>query len=1713
MRKYKVLLLILVIAAIRVSAQSYNNEWINYNQTYYKFKVATTGLFRINQSVLSAAGLGNTPAEQYQLWRNGQQVAIYTSIANGVFSTTDYIEFWGEKNDGKPDKALYRNASFQISDKVSLQTDTAAYFLTVNTITANNIRITDAANNVAANTLSAEPSFIHSIRFNFADKINRGFSQNVGQDLYSSSYDQGEMPSTRDISINNPYNFSINENLFFAGNNNIKLFAGVVGNASLSTSPRAISIALNNNTVYSDTVNDFNVKVDSATNINAANFSNNGTENFTVKLSNGTSNIYDRAVLSFVELQYSRTFNFGGKSNFAFTLPVSNNGNYLEITNFNWTSNPPVLYDFTNNKRYVANTATAGILKFALPAGGDRNFVLVSEENSNVNTVNQLVTRNFTNYSLSANQANYIIITGKALWTSATDYNSYRSSVPGGNYTAKLFDIDDLVDQFAFGIKKHPLSIKNFLQYAIKNFKSIKPKYAFLLGKGVVYDQYRANQSSAYADALNIVPTFGWPASDALLATAGNNVVPDIPIGRLSAITNKEVEDYLDKVKQYDAQAQSTIQTISSKLWMKEIIHINGADASDVGLQSSIDSYMGTYGGGWKSIIEAPLFGGHVNDFRKDNSGVTTLVSQRLSNLFNSGFSLLSYFGHSAATTLGYNLDDPATYNNTGKYPLFLINGCDAGSFYDYDTGRFTAKNALAELWVLAPQKGAIGFIASTHFGLTNYLDDFSTGFYTSLSRNGYNTGVGNNLLGGSNRLSAASNVDYFARIHAEEMVLHGDPAISVYADTLPDYVIEDPQVVINPSFISVARNSFSFKANIYNLGKATGDSVNLLITRKYPDGSTTILYNQKRGPINYMDSISLPNVPVIGTRDKGNNSITITIDNDNKFSELSELNNSVTKQFVVFEDEITPVYPYNYAIVNKPTTKFVASTADPLSTARQYTIEVDTTELFNSAFKVSQTVNSAIGGVVEFTPSFTMVDSTVYYWRIAIVPSTGSYRWNNSSFVYLANSPSMGYNQSHLFQHLKSSFQKINLDSTSRIWNFSNDTGLFHITHSIFPTSGSEPSDFQIKLNDIRVTANACLGHSIIFNLFDAKTLKPYYNQPVPSTNPQGSNYGYFMGSAASCDVANPTYGVEKNFEFGYMDSAARRKIAKFLDWIPAGVIVAARLILDQPVNANPYADIWKADAAVYGAGNTMYDKLKASGFADIDSFTSNNPRTWAFVYGKNVPSFTPVYKLTRGLTDQLFININIPYMGHAGTVSSPKFGPAKTWKRLKWFGSSLENLAGDIDTINLVGIDTSGKATLLNSFKTSVGDIDISAISAATYPYLMLTMNNVDTVFNTAYQLKYWRLLADLIPEGALAPGVKYSFNNTDTLQQGQQVNFAIAFKNISEMNYGDSINVKMQVIDNSNVTQDIKVAKLKPIIAGDTALVTATIDTKDLNGSNTLYLNVNPSNNPQEQYLFNNYLYKTFFVKNDNIKPVLEITFDGAHIMNGDIASAKPTIRVKLKDESKYLALDDTANIALQLIYPDNTVHSFSYGSDTLKFIPANLSTGVNEAIAELTPNLAMNGKYQLIVVGKDKNANLSGTIHYTLNFVVNNTPMISNVFNYPNPFTTSTAFVFTLTGSEIPSMIRIQILTITGKIIKEINKNELGPIHIGNNITEYKWDGTDMYGDKVANGVYLYRVITNLHGNQLEKYTPNDGSGNDTNTDHFFNSGYGKMYLMR
>ena len=238
-------------------------------------------------------------------------------------------------------------------------------------------------------------------------------------------------------------------------------------------------------------------------------------------------------------------------------------------------------------------------------------------------------------------------------------------------------------------------------------------------------------------------------------------------------------------------------------------------------------------------------------------------------------------------------------------------------------------------------------------------------------------------------------------------------------------------------------------------------------------------------------------------------------------------------------------------------------------------------------------------------------------------------------------------------------------------------------------------------------------------------------------------------------------------------------------------------------------------------------------------------------------------------------------------------------------------------------------------------------------------------------------------------------------------------------------------------------------------------------------------------------------------DKINPLLDVTFDGTHILNGDIVSAKPLVLITLKDENKFLALNDTSNFAVYVKFPNTSSEKRIYFANLLRFTPAQLPS--NSCKIEWMPNLTQDGKYFLRVQATDRAKNSSGAVDYNIVFEVVNKQTVTEVLNYPNPFSTSTRFVFTLTGSEVPDKFIIQVMTITGKVVREITRNELGNIHIGRNITDYAWDGKDDFGDKLANGVYLYRVITRLNGEAVEK--------EQTQADSFFRKGIGKMVIMR
>ena len=1676
----KILFLILITFSIAGHAQQYNNSWIDYTKTYYKFKIGTNGLYRINQTTLSGLGLSNIPAEQFQLWKNGQEIRLYTSLPNGLMTSTDYLEFWGTINDGKQDTKLYRNTDYQLSDHWSLETDTAAYFLTVNPVSTN-LRFVNSANNVSSNLLSPEPYFLNTKGIYFKDQISNGYAQVLGLYIYSSSYDMGEGYASPDI---------------YPGNNNAltKTFTGLnlypngptaslkMAAAGIAPNDRNIKVMLNGTNIIDQNMPQFSYLKKQADNIPLSVFTN--PDNATITFLNTASDVNDRMVVSFAELSYPSTFNFNNQKNFSFQLPATALGNFLVIDNFNYGSTPPVLYDLSTGNRFLGDNSTAGKVKFALPPSNNnsRNFILVSEDPTNINQITTgIVTRNFINYLNTSNQADYIIISNPLLYNNGSgqnyidQYRAYRNSPAGSGYNTKVHDIDELTDQFAFGIKTHPAAIKDFISFAKNNY-SIAPKFVFLIGKGISYNEYAANQASSYDDKLNLVPTFGYPGSDILLSSNYNNSIPQIPIGRLSAINGNEVGNYLQKIKEYEQAQSSNIQTVNNKAWMKNVVHVVG------GKDNSESDLFTSYMNGYRDIIQDTFYGAKVETFSKTSTAAVQLIAgERIKQLFNEGISLIGYFGHSSANLLEFNLSSPDTYQNQGKYPFFNVSGCTAGNNYSFDSIRYNGPETISEQYVLANQKGSIGFLASSHLGIPPFLDNYNVELYKNISQKNYGNPIGNIIqntiknIGGGN-----SALDYFTRINIEELNLNGDPSIKINSHAKPDYIIEDQLIKIDPAFISVAETKFNANIKWMNIGKAIKDSIVLEVKRIYPSGVTEIIYRNKVNAPYYADSLSL-SIPIVPTRDKGSNKLVITIDADNKVDELSENNNSITKEFFIFEDEIRPVYPFNFSIITQQGFSFYGSTADPLSPSRQILFELDTTELFNSPFKKSLTITS-VGGLIPFSPSVNYIDGTVYYWRVAINPvNNGTINWNGASFIYRSNS-FKGYNQSHYFQFLKNTYQDITYDGT---YKFKTQNVPVIATTGNYP-----PNDFDktsIFVGSLKVSSWGTNFGTLQFVALNPHTLDPLLNQTVSATN------GLYN--------SNEPAARHKQFEYYFNDISHRNDAMNFFDHVPDNYYVFVYNLVYNTNNYN-YVDQWRSDAAANGNGRSLYNKLTQLGFSKLDSFTRNIP--FLFIFKKNDPSFTPV-QLTGNTTDILEKDLILNQSLTSGTIESPAFGPAKAWKALHWNGKNVEPAQPDGVSIDVFGMDYNGNKTKLASVGPAT-DTTLAFINAATYPFLSLKMNNSDSINATPNQLNFWRIDADYAPEGAVAPNIFYKMK--DTVDIGQNIDFSIAFKNISETSF-DSLKVKFIITDRNNVPHNIILNKKKALLAGDTLIVSYTIDTKTYPGLNTLFVDINPDHDQVEQYHFNNFIYKNFFVRADQINPLLDVTFDGVHILNRDIVSARPHITIKLKDESKFLPLNDTALVKVQLRYPDGTLKTIHFDNDTLRFTPANLASGSNTATIDYTPYLpGDDNEYQLIVSGKDVAGNPAGRLDYNVTFRVIGKSMISNLLNYPNPFTSSTAFVFTVTGSQVPQNLRIQIMTITGKVVKEITTNELGPIHIGRNITEYKWNGTDMYGQKLANGVYLYRFLTNLNGKSLEKF-----KDQGDNTDKYFTKGYGKMYLMR
>lgn len=1671
-----------LLLSIDVKAQqSFGNEWINYNQFYYKFPIVSTGMYRINYNVLANAGIPITSInpKNIQLFGRGKEVPIYIEgEADGVFNNNDFIEFYAEKNDGWFDSLAYDLPQHIGNPYYSLFNDTAYYFITWNNSLLNNRMIAEN-DTVNFNLFAAEPfCFAKSLVVN-SDTYYAGETNAIATTDPEYTNAEGWFSAKWQVGASRTENLSTKN--FYANGPPALIKAKIIGASNVANFPNDNRVKfelIGNNTItLTDLVFDGYSVNDLSFNTAISNLSNLNTQLKFSTIYTGAPHLQYTG-LAYASIEYAHTFDFEGSYYFRFKLPINLTQlkSKLSITNLNLNGSPR-FYDFVNKRRILVAHSN-GVYTLLTPNLGNIKDCFIIGANDII-PINQLmpVTANakFTDYGITGNFSNFIIISNKKLWNEASNYASYRNST---GKTCLTTDIDELYDQFAYGIKKNPLSIRRFVDYAVQNF-TVKPEHVFIIGKGMSWDQGRKNTTNY---ALCMVPTFGYPPSDILLTAKINGTVgyePGVPIGRIAANNEAEVAAYKNKVIQLEAQPDA--------LWMKNILHFAGG--FDLPSQSTLKYYLQQY----EAIVEDTSYGGNVTTFSKTSTApIQITASDSIRNLIESGVSMMTFFGHAAGSGFDQNIDDPSTYNWNGKYPLLIANSCYVGNIHLPPGQYITA----SENYTLTPDVGTIGFIATVGANVPLPLYDYTRNFLINLTQTHSGEGIG---VAMKEAIKTVQVTSYdLLKDACLEMTLHGDPSIDVNTHPYPDYAISTPNVYTTPSVVTADLDSFNLKVIVSNIGKAIHDSVILEVKRILPNATNGGVFSKLIKAPFYKDTITIKmnTDPLNGA---GINNLEIFVDATNKVFESTESNNKITYNLFVRSDDINPIYPYNFAVYPKNKVILKASTNDPFAIAKTYRFQIDTTDLFTNP--VQGTVTQT-GGVVNWEVPFNLSDSTVYFWRVSRDSSNGlNYKWRESSFQYIPNKT--GWGQAHFFQFKNNDYRFIGYHRPTRKFDFVPNAR--QLTCRTFSAPiGQQPSDANLYATEYKLDAEVqdyagCQYTSNIHvAVIDSLSLQAWSEYWVDNTvsPPVILNPTHNFGNLNSGTGCRPN-AIEKYFIF---QTGSATQMAGLKNMLNNGIPVGNYVLIYTWIRGNSQGI---ADTSVFSA-------MEALG-ADSMRYLSND-RAYIFFAKKGYPNTAQEVISPPNSNSQINFSTTLVSNWNTGTINTDYIGPALSWDSLHWRQLPLELASQDSIRLNLIGIKPNGtKDTLIHGLSYNNKDISLNGIADANiYPYLQLTTDMSDDSLQTPPQLRRWHIIYKEVPEAAVNPSKFFSFYNP-TVNEGEKINFKIAIENVSNVSM-DSLLVKYWFEDRNRLIHPLNYIRQDSLRANDTLLSAISVPTLGFYGANSLWMEVNPkSNNGNsydqiEQYHFNNFALVKYTVSGDRINPLLDVTFDGVHIIDGDLVSAKPQIEIKLNDENKFIALADTTVFALYLKKPnENEPKRIWFGGANpyqVKFVPASLPD--NTASITMNPIFAIDGKYELMVESKDASNNKSGDFNYVINFEVINQSTITEVMNYPNPFSTSTRFVFTLTGSVIPDYFKIRIMTISGRVIREISQDELGTIRIGRNITEYAWDGKDEFGDRLANGIYFYKVFTGIEGETIEK--------KETQADQYFKKGYGKMVLI-
>jgi uncharacterized repeat protein (TIGR01451 family) len=445
--------------------------------------------------------------------------------------------------------------------------------------------------------------------------------------------------------------------------------------------------------------------------------------------------------------------------------------------------NLPSQIQLTNDDIIGSNPYT---YKIGHDGPGNRRFIATT-------TGNLLSVAGLSAYTVEpitpAAGADWIAITYADFRPAAEQLAAHRADEQFGGLATHVVDIEDVINQYGHGLPL-PEAIQNYLTSGLLNWE-IAPSYVLLVGQGHQNPRNLANPSASNPWDKNL-PNYVLtdlvfkdrfqgliPSDHTFAALIGDDLLPDLAVGRIATASLTDTYNLVNKIIQYD------LNQLAPQPWHQHYLFV--ADTADQGGNfCALNETTGSYLPG--SLAQTHLC-------RPTNSpGDTEQIRADMSGAIHDpdlGVTLLNYRGHGAVDRWAQPpiLDTSMTdfWQNDDKPLIILSADCLDGNF------GWPGWTALSQTFLHLPDVGTAAHWSSTGLGYTDEHSVLLRGLYEGAFDQGL-TALGDAIN--------QAKIYYMARGHhlseVYSFVLQGDPAMQLYR---PDLRLEKttPQPIVVP--------------------------------------------------------------------------------------------------------------------------------------------------------------------------------------------------------------------------------------------------------------------------------------------------------------------------------------------------------------------------------------------------------------------------------------------------------------------------------------------------------------------------------------------------------------------------------------------------------------------------------------------------------------------------------------------------------------------------------------------------------------------------------------------------------------------------------------------------------------------------------------------------------------------------------------------------